>query len=189
MSYLETNLLPLILGIKTTNTDSFIMQSAGLENKNSQNSVLIQVGCKLEDFWNKVISDCTNNLIENDNIISVGNKSYRLDHLFDTGSVIYYFKSACNVNFDSEKRPASNNKIQVVSSELEDKYQKPVKTGYYIPCIREVPVEIQKRYANLNVYGVDWMTNTLKCNMFTVDEFFEFFREVVGSILEEKLYA
>jgi hypothetical protein len=189
MSYLETNLLPLILNIKTSSTDSLIMQSAGLEDKNSQNGVLIQVGYKLEDFWNKVISDCTNNLIENDNIISVGNKSYRLDHLFDNGSAIYYFKSACNVNFDSEKRPASNNKIQAVSAELEDKYQKQVKTGYFIPCIREVPEKIQKGYPNLNVYGVEWMMNTLKCNLFTVDEFFEFFREVVGSILEEKLYA
>jgi len=50
MSYLEENLLPLILGIKTPKTDSYIMIAAGLGDNTSQSSVLIQVGNKLEIF-------------------------------------------------------------------------------------------------------------------------------------------
>ena len=74
MCYLEENLLPLILSIKTPKTDSYIMIAAGLGDRTSQSSVLIQVGNKLEIFWNKVISACATNLIEVNNKIKVIHK-------------------------------------------------------------------------------------------------------------------
>lgn len=190
MSYLETNLLPLVLSIKTPKTDSFIMHAAGLGDKTSQQSILIQMGNRLEDFWNQVISECANNLIKETDKIKVGTKNRQLDHLFETeDSVIYYLDSKCNMNFDTEKKPASNDKIEAVGAAISAKYQKEVSSGYFIPCVSEVPEDIEKKYPNIKIYGVNWMMNTLQCNLFTVDEFFEFFKEVIGPILSEKMYA
>jgi hypothetical protein len=49
-------------------------------------------------------------------------------------------------------------------------------------------VEVKKKYPNVNIYGVEWLMKTINCNLFTADEFFVFFEEVVGPILEEKMY-
>lgn len=188
MSYLEDNLLPLILDIKTPKTDSYIMIAAGLGDKTSQSSVLIQVGNKLEIFWNKVISACCTNLIEDNNKIKVGSKNRQLDHLFES-DMIYYLESKCNLNFDTEKKPASNEKVDAVCDAVSDKYNKEVWAGYFVPCIREIPADVKKKYPNVNVYGVEWLLNTINCDLFTVDEFFTFFEEVIGPVLEEKIYA
>ena len=188
--YLEENLLPLILDIKTPKTDSYIMIAAGLGDRTSQSSVLIQVGNKLEIFWNKVISACTNNLIEVKNTIKVGSKNRQLDHLFEgmPNTYLLYLESKCNLNFDTEKKPASNDKVAAVTEAIFEKYQKPVETGYFVPCIRTVPAEVQKKYPDVAIYGVEWMLDILKCDIFTADEFFKFFEELLGPILEEKIY-
>lgn len=112
--YLTQTLLPLVLSIKTPKTDSYIMIAAGLDEENSQSSVLIQMGYKLEDFWNKVISDCATNLIENNNKIKVNGKNCQLDHVIKLIDKIIYLESKCNLNFDTEKKPASNDKIEAV---------------------------------------------------------------------------
>lgn len=189
MSYLEDNLLPLILDIKTPKTDSYIMIAAGLGNNTSQSSVLIQVGNKLEIFWNNVISACSNNLIEENNKIKVGNKNRQLDHLFETNNYILYLESKCNLNFDTEKKPASNDKVDAVCAAVSQKYNSEVSAGYFVPCIRNISADVMKKYPNINIYGVEWLMDTLNCDLFTVDEFFEFFEEVVGPILEEKIYG
>ena len=188
MSYLEENLLPLILDIKTPKTDSYIMINSGLGDCTSQSSVLIQVGNKLEIFWNKVISACSNNLIEENNKIKVGNKNRQLDHLFETNNYILYLESKCNLNFDTEKKPASNDKVDAVCAAVSQKYNSEVSAGYFVPCIRNIPADVLKKYPNVSIYGVEWLLNTLDCDLFTVDEFFEFFKEVVGPILKEKIY-
>jgi hypothetical protein len=188
MSYLEENLLPLILDIKTPKTDSYIMIAAGLGDNTSQSSVLIQVGNKLEIFWNNVISACTTNLIEENNKIKVNGKNRQLDHLFGD-DLIYYLESKCNLNFDTEKKPASNDKIEAVCAAVNEKYDRCVFSGYFVPCIREIPADVKKKYPNVNIYGVEWLLDTLNCDLFTADEFFAFFKEVVGPILEEKIYG
>lgn len=48
---------------------------------------------------------------------------------------------------------------------------------------------MKKKYPNVSIYGVEWLMNTLKCDLFTVDEFFTFFKEVIGPILKEKIYG
>lgn len=191
MSYLEDNLLPLILSIKTPKTDSYIMIAAGLGDRTSQSSVLIQVGNKLEEFWNGVISKCATNLIEDNNTIKVGSKNRQLDHLFEgmPNTYIYYLESKCNLNFDTEKKPASNDKINAVCDAVSDKYNKEVWAGYFVPCIRDIPADVKKKYPNVNIYGVQWLMDTLECDLFTVDEFFTFFEDVIGPILEEKIYG
>ena len=126
MSYLEENLLPLILDIKTPKTDSDIMISCGLGECKSQSSILIQMGYKYEIFWNKVISACSNNLIEENNKIKVSNKNRQLDHLFEIDNYILYLESKCNLNFDTEKKPASNDKVNAVCAAVSQKYNSEV---------------------------------------------------------------
>jgi hypothetical protein len=190
-AYLEENLLPLILSIKTPKTDSYIMIAAGLGNRTSQSSILIQVGNKLEEFWNKVISKCARNLIEVSNKIKVNGKNRQLDHLFECmpNTYLLYLESKCNLNFDTEKKPASNDKVKVVCDAIFEKYNSEVIAGYFVPCIREVPDDVKKKYPDINIYGVEWLMNTINCDLFTADEFFTFFEEVIGPILEEKIYG
>ena len=189
--YLEINLLPLILDIKTPKTESYIMIAAGLGDHTSQSSVLIQVGTKLEKFWNGVISKCAKNLIEISNKIEVNGKNRQLDHLFESmpNTYLLYLESKCNLDFDTEKKPASNDKVKSVCAAVKKKYNSDVHAGYFVPCIREVPDNVKKKYPDINLYGVEWLMNTINCDLFTVDEFFTFFEEVIGPILEEKIYG
>lgn len=125
-SYLETHLLELILSIQPRKTESYLLIASGMKNLISQQGILIQLGNKLEIFWNKVISDCTINLIENNNTIKVGRTNRQLDHLFMclTADEVNYLESKCNLNFDTEKKPASNDKISRVADVIVEKYQK-----------------------------------------------------------------
>lgn len=190
--YLERNLLPLVLGINVIKTESLPMIAAGLGHKTSHNSILIQLGNRLEDFWNAVISKCAINLIETNNKIEINGKNRQLDHLFKDldENLVYYLDSKCNLNFDTEKKPASNAKLEAICNTLKTLYEEEVITGYFIPCIRDgdIPNDIKKKYPNFNIVGVDWLMNKIHCNLFTVDEFFTFFENVLGPILEEKMY-
>jgi hypothetical protein len=191
VSYLEKNLLPAILNIKTPKTKSYIMIAAGLGDNTSQSSVLIQVGIILENFWNKVISDVKgcDNLIELNNMIEVNGKNRQLDHVFRVIDEIFYTESKCYLDFDSEKKPASNDKVMAICEVLSKKYDSEIHAGYFVPCIRNVPENAQKKYPNIKIYGVEWLMNKIKCDLFTVDEFFIFFEEVIGPILENKIYS
>jgi len=189
MSYLQDNLLPLILNIKTPKTDSYIMIAAGLGDRTSQSSVLIQMGTRLEIFWNKVISDCATNLIEESNKIKVNGSNRQLDHVIKLIDKIIYLESKCNLNFDTEKKPASNAKVEAVCNTLSEKFGQEVTSGYFVPCIRQIPDDVKKKYPNTDIYGVEWMLNTLQYDLFTADEFFTFFEEVIGPVLEEKIYG
>ena len=189
--YLETNLLPLILSINTPKTDSYIMISAGLGDKISQSSILIQMGNKLETFWNLVISEtpgCTN-LIQDNNKIKVGDKNRQLDHVIKILNEIFYLESKCNLNFDTEKKPASNDKVEAVCSALSDTYKQEISAGYFVPCLRTIPADVQKKYTEINIFGVEDLMQIINCNLFTVDEFFTFFEQVIGPIIEEKIYG
>jgi len=187
-SYLENHLLGLILSIQSRKTESYLLIASGMEDLISQQGILIQLGNKLEIFWNKVISDCTINLIENNNTIKVGRTNRQLDHLFMCLTVdeINYLESKCNLNFDTEKKPASNDKISRVTDAIAEKYQKKVNVGYFVPCIAEIPNDVVKKYPDVKIYGVRWMIETLQCKYFTCDEFFQFFKDVIGPILNNK---
>ena len=187
--YLEETFLPLILDIKTPKTDSYIMIACRLGHKTSQSSVLIQTGTRLEIFWNKVISACATNLIEDSNKIKVNGKNRQVDHVIKVLDRIIYLESKCNLNFDTEKKPASNAKVEAVCNALSEKFGQEVDSGYFVPCIRQIPDDVKKKYPNTNIYGVEWMLETLQCDLFTADEFFDFFGDVIGPIIEEKIYG
>jgi hypothetical protein len=183
MSYLEENLLPLVLSIKPKKTESYILQSLGLDDRVSPQSILIAFGERIEQFWNTVISDSlvAQNLIEESNLIDVNGRTRQIDHLFRIGET-WYLESKCNLNFDSEKVRASNDKIKDITSVLGVN----VKSGYFVPVVPEISKSDKTKYNNkgVEVYGVNWMIETIQAP-FTSEEYFTFLRGVVAPILEE----
>lgn len=183
MSYLEQTLLPLILTIKPKQTESYILQALGLDDRVSPQSILIAFGERIEQFWNLVISDSlvAQNLIEESNLIDVNGRTRQIDHLFRIVET-WYLESKCNLNFDSEKVRASNDKINDITSVLGVN----VKSGYFVPVVPEISKSDKTKYNNkgVEVYGVNWMIDTIQAP-FTSEEYFTFLREVVAPILEE----
>lgn len=184
MSYLEENLLPLVLSIKPKKTESYILQSLGLDDRVSSQSILIAFGERIEQFWNNVISDSliAQNLIEESNLIDVNGRTRQIDHLMRIIDQVFYLESKCNLNFDSEKIRASNDKIKDITSVLGVN----VKSGYFVPVVAEISKSEKTKYNNkgMEVYGVNWMIETIQAP-FTSEEYFTFLHEVVAPILEE----
>ena len=94
-SYLEENLLPLVLSIKPKQTESYILQALGLDDRVSPQSILIAFGERIEQFWNTVISDSlvAQNLIEESNLIDVNGRTRQIDHLFRLLCETWYLES------------------------------------------------------------------------------------------------
>jgi len=184
MSYLEDNLLPLVLSIKPKKSESYILQSLGLDDRVSSQSILIAFGERIEQFWNTVISDSlvAQNLIEESNLIDVNGRTRQIDHLMRIVDQIFYLESKCNLNFDSEKVRASNDKINDITSTLGVN----VRSGYFVPVVPEINKSDKSKYNNkgVEVYGVNWMIETIQAP-FTSEEYFTFLHEVVAPILEE----
>ena len=184
MSYLEENLLPLVFSIKPKKTESYILQSLCLDDRVSSQSILIAFGEIIEQFWNNVISDSlvAQNLIEESNLIDVNGRTRQIDHLFRLLCETWYLESKCNLNFDSEKVRASNDKINDITSVLGVN----VKSGYFVPVVAEISKSEKTKYNNkcMEVYGVNWMIETIQAP-FTSEEYFTFLREVVAPLLEE----
>lgn len=183
--YLIDNFRPLILSIEAKKTQSYIMEALGLDERCSQQSILIAVGDRVEKFWNKVISDSEGvvNLIEDTNLISVDGEQRQIDHCFRIGDKIYYLESKCNLNFDTEKIKASNIKVKKVSAALGENLD----VAYFVPVVRQPYESDIKKYSkhNLKVVGVEWIMERIQCQ-FTIDEYFDFFEEVISPILIEK---
>ena len=183
--YLEENLLPLILNIKSKKSQSHIYTFLGLERSSSQ-SILIQFGEIIEIFWNNAIRDSkyVSNLIENNNMVNVLGKLRQIDHYFENLNEAYriYLESKCNLNFDSEKIKASNNKLIQVKDALNADH-----AAYFVPVVSEIPQKDLIKYNNkgIQVYGVRWMIEQIK-PPFSEKDYFEFGQEVLGPILEEK---
>lgn len=182
MSYLEENLLPLVVTIQPKKSESYTLEALGLERQSSQ-SILITFGERIEQFWNKVISDSqSDNLIEENNLVKVNGKDRQIDHNFLASNTNYYLESKCNLNFDSEKIKASNKKINEVKDALGADVG-----AYFVPVVSEIAKKDLTKYNNkgVEVFGVKWMLSKIDAQ-FTEEEYFTFLREVVAPILEEK---
>ena len=186
-TYLEETMLPLILSINPKQTESHILSALGMDNRVSPQSILIAFGERIEQFWNKVISDDSSvtNLIEESNLITVGKRQRQIDHLFKTNnaaSLTYYLESKCNLNFDSEKIRASNEKINAVADAVGGCI-----AAYFVPVVATVPQAEVTRYEGkgMTVMGVDDLLARIQAP-FTSAEYFAFLREVVAPILAEK---
>ena len=180
-------MLPLILSINPKQTESHILSALGMDNRVSPQSILIAFGERIEQFWNKVLSDdaTVTNLIEESNLIDVAGRQRQIDHLFktnDDASLTYYLESKCNLNFDSEKIRASNEKVEAVANAVGGCI-----AAYFVPVVATVPQAEVTRYENkgMTVWGVDDLLARIYAP-FTSAEYFAFLREVVAPILAEK---
>lgn len=184
MDYLEQHLLPLVLSIKPKKTSSYILEALGMDDCVSRQSILIAFGERIEKFWNTAISDSwATNLIEDNNYISIGDRERQIDHLFRIADVTYYLESKCNLNFDSEKVRASNEKVCEIAVSIGGN----VHAAYFVPVVAEVPEKELNKYKKkgMDVVGVNWMLNKINAP-FTAEQYFTFLKEVVAPILEEK---
>lgn len=183
--YLEKNLLPLVLSIKPKKNKTYMMTNfLGLDRVSVQ-SIVIALGNHLETFWNRVISDSkkVTNVIAENNMINVGGELRQVDHCFETMEEAYrvYLESKCNLNFDSEKGKASNQKLCEVKEALNADH-----SAYFVPVVSEISRKDLVKYNNkgIQVYGVKWMLEQVDAS-FTEEEYFAFGREVIAPILEE----
>ena len=98
-------------------------------------------------------------------------------------------ESKCNLDFDTEKKPKSNDKIKEVRTQLKETYQSGVECGYYVPVLREIPLKVKQHYLkhDVPVYGVEDMFRWLNDVPFTIDEYFNFFQNTIGPIIKSKL--
>ena len=193
IEYLEANLLPLIESIKPKTTESYLMAACGLDERPSTQSVSITVGTRLEKFWNTVISDsphCVNHIAESDRL-EVSGRTRQIDHYFsvpDLGADSHvYLESKCNPNLDTEKVRASNEKIQQITETLSERDDHEVQSGYFVPVLRRIPVDISKEYADLGVgvFGVEDLIGWMGVDgcPFTADEYFAFFKERLAPMI------
>jgi len=210
MHYLEDNLRPLIETIEPKKSDSYILFALGLDRISSQ-SFLITIGTQLENFWNKVFSDCQCNLIEPEripqgfykrngkgfkkgdpkpdkfkkrNLVDVNGQNRQVDHYVKlVNDFKLYLESKCNMNFDTEKLPESNKKVKEVWLALGAD-----EGAYFNPCLEIVPVDLFNEYAKLGVkiYGVTDILSKISNAPFTVEEYFTYLKEVIAPILVEK---
>ena len=115
--YLDTHLRPLIESIDVKNSESYTLDALGINMVSSQ-AILIAIGNRFEKFWNKVVTDSTatkNELPFNygTDKIKVNGKNRQVDHFFTVGRRNIYLESKCNLTFDTEKKPESNEKIEI----------------------------------------------------------------------------
>ena len=188
--YLRTNLLQLVEEIEQKPTDSDTLSCLGMGHISSTNSLVIQMGYVFEHFWNKVITDCSTSLITSaDDMINIGNDKRQMDMLFVKNHTVYYLECKSNVNFDSEKTKASDQKVRQITEAVVEQYNDhKIVSGYFMPNCREILKKYRTKYTNrgLNIFGVNWLHETLQCDIFTVDEYFTFLRDVVGPICKQK---
>lgn len=203
-SFLDTNLLKKINAIKTKETDSDVLISMGLGKVPSYQSFLIKCGNVYESFWNEVLSSCpkVTNLLLNGNKINVPKKvtskrrkqaTQQIDHLFKIGNIYYYRESKCNLNFDSEKSPASVNKIILVSTLIAEKFKVPnsaINYGYFVPVVKHVPSKIKNKAPLIpNQDGVVDLISILgEDNLpFTAEEYFYYLNTTLKETVKLKL--
>ena len=194
-AYLEHTMLPLMQSINTPATSSSFLHCINRGHTLSQQSMLIQAGNKLEKFWNIVLTDTDG--IKNQlpfshgtDRIQVEGKNRQVDHFFtvEVSGLNVYLEMKGNVNFDTEKKPASNNKILAVWKRLTELFGKTEK-GYFMPCYAVIPPQIKTAYAKtgVNVYGVEdmfkWLGDAVP---FTQEEYFEYMRTRIGEVWDEK---
>lgn len=196
--YLDDHLKPLFEDIKVKTTSSYLMSALGYGDIGSTQSFVIRAGNKLEEFWNNVINDSVvaENLIsDGDTIIVEGEstktgkeKKRQIDGCFKVGNKFYYIEFKCNLDLDSEKKPASEAKIAQVEKLISKKFNNvKVVSSYVIPCIIEPTSDIQTK-STLSINGVKWLIEIIKTeNIFTAEEFMEYFNTVLSDIFKTKM--
>ena len=193
--YLDEYLIKKIDLIEPIDTESDILSSMGYGNLVSQQSFLIRVGNQLETFWEETIAKSTKSYIPPGKQLYIedadGDKR-QIDHLFEVQKEpdkLYYLESKANLNFDTEKKPGSNKKILSVAEALELEYNKEVLFSYFVPIIRKPTDEMQKKYKDIDIKGVNWLIEKIDCKLFTSEEFFNKLETDASEIFEKKVVS
>jgi competence protein ComGF len=84
----------------------------------SMQSICIKMGNVLENAFNIFVKENAENLKESEASI----RGHQLDLYFKYEDTIYYFEVKSNINLDSEKGPATIDKVNDIKSYLKDKY-------------------------------------------------------------------
>lgn len=194
--FLDSHLLSRIEDIKIKATDSDILIAMGLGHVTSQQSFLIKAGNRYEAFWNAVIKHCPNTsslLIESNMITLPNGKNRQIDLFFKIQDKYYYYEMKCNLNFDSEKSPASVQKIIDVAETNKTKYNVQSDNftyGYFNPAVRYVPQEIKDKAETIAIqHGVCDLINIIgEENMpFTAEDYFTYHSTVLKELVVNKL--
>jgi len=110
--------------------------------------------------------------------ITISNgESKEMDILFQIGTVIYYREVKCNLNLDSEKMPATFNKIYQISEALSKIYTQKIDAG----CLQPVWLTSEK-----NIEGFNNFISILGYDNLTIEEYSEI-GNLLGKIIKTSL--
>ena len=111
------------------------------------------------------------------NLVKVGGKNRQVDHHIrikrKDGVWNLYLESKCNVEFDTEKKGQSNDKILDVMQALGAD-----EGAYFIPVLRTIPKEISNKYPNVKIYGVQDILDMVDDCPISCDDIFDGYKQV-----------
>lgn len=125
------------------------------------------------------------NKVKKDNLVKVGSKNRQIDHYIQfvkdptTGMWKLYLESKCNLNFDTEKTVASNEKVDQVCDALGAD-----EGAYFVPVLDTIPQDIIDKYPDSTIYGVRDILNMIG-NPFTPEEYFAELRSIKEEIIQD----
>ena len=122
--------------------------------------------------------------IKKNNLVKVGKKNRQIDHYIRfvkdpiTGMWKLYLESKCNLNFDTEKKGASNEKVDKVRDALDAN-----EGAYFVPVLDTIPQDVIAKYPNSTIYGVRDILNMIG-NPFTPEEYFAELRVIKEELIQ-----
>jgi len=143
----------------------------------SLQSLRIQIGNRLELFWNDVFHTMGVNI--NPGYIDIDGKKRQIDHLVQINNEILYMESKCNLDFDTEKTSASNKKLESVALKTcANRY------AYFVPVLSEIPESISKRYAE-QIISVNNILNMFDHPPFSSEDYFKELKLIKIEIIKD----
>lgn len=125
------------------------------------------------------------NKVKKNNLVRVGSKNRQIDHYIrfvkdpTTGMWKLYLESKCNLNFDTEKTVASNEKVDQVCDALDAN-----EGAYFVPVLDTIPQDVIAKYPNSTIYGVRDILNMIG-NPFTPEEYFAVLRSIKEELIQD----
>ena len=89
-----------------------------------------------------------------------------------------YLESKCNLNFDTEKKGASNEKVDKVRDALGSD-----EGAYFVPVLDTIPQDVIAKYPNSTIYGVRDILNMIG-NPFTPEEYFANLKDIKEELIQ-----
>ena len=122
--------------------------------------------------------------VKKNNLVKVGKKNRQIDHHIRfvkdpvTGMWKLYLESKCNLNFDTEKKGASNEKVDKVRDALGSD-----EGAYFVPVLDTIPQDVIAKYPNSTIYGVRDILNMIG-NPFTPEEYFANLKDIKEELIQ-----